>query len=68
MEVRLASLNGGGVEAVIVDDSPGERRRRSFDEIEERARTLQGRVAVETRPDGEGTIVRVTLPPYTAQR
>jgi signal transduction histidine kinase len=68
MEVRLASLNGGGVEAVIVDDSPGERRRRSFDEIEERARTLQGRVAVETSPDGAGTVVRVTLPPYTAQR
>ena len=68
MEVRVASLNGGGVEAVIVDDSPGERRRRSFDEIEERARTLQGRVAVETRPEGEGTVVRVTLPPYTAQR
>jgi signal transduction histidine kinase len=68
MQVRLASLNGGGVEAVIVDDSPGERRRRSFDEIEERARTLQGRVAVETSPDGAGTVVRVTLPPYTAQR
>jgi two-component system, NarL family, sensor histidine kinase UhpB len=66
--VRVSSLNGGGVEAVIVDDSPGERRRRSFDEIEERARTLQGQVAVETSPDGDGTVVRVTLPPYTAQR
>jgi signal transduction histidine kinase len=68
VQVRVASLNGGGVEATIVDDSPGERRRRSFDEIEERARTMQGRVAVETSPDGEGTVVRVTLPPYTAQR
>jgi two-component system sensor histidine kinase UhpB len=66
--VRVASLNGGGVETVIVDDSPGERRRRSFDEIEERARTLQGTVAVETSPEGEGTVVRVTLPPYTSQR
>jgi signal transduction histidine kinase len=68
ISVRVASVNGGGVEAVIVDDSPGERRRRSFDEIEERARTLQGRVSIETSPDGEGTAVRVTLPPYTAQR
>jgi signal transduction histidine kinase len=68
ISVRVASVNGGGVETVIVDDSPGERRRRSFDEIEERARTLQGRVAVETSPDGDGTAVRVTLPPYTAQR
>jgi signal transduction histidine kinase len=68
ISVRVASVNGGGIEAVIVDDSPGERRRRSFDEIEQRARTLQGQVTVETSPDGDGTAVRVTLPPYTAQR
>ncbi len=66
ISVRVASVDGGAIETVIVDDSPGERRRRSFDEIEERARTLQGRVAVETSPDGDGTAVRVTLPPYTA--
>ena len=65
--VRVGPVDGG-VETVIEDDSPGERRRRSFDEIEERARTLQGHVAVETSPDGSGTAVRVTLPPYTAQR
>jgi two-component system, NarL family, sensor histidine kinase UhpB len=68
ISVRIASVNGGGVETLIVDDSPGERRRRSFDEIEERARTLQGQVAVETSPAGDGTAVRITLPPYTAQR
>jgi two-component system, NarL family, sensor histidine kinase UhpB len=68
ISVRVTSVDGGGVETLIVDDSPGERRRRSFDQIEERARTLQGRVAVETSPDGDGTAVRVTLPPYTAQR
>jgi signal transduction histidine kinase len=68
ISVRVAAVNGGGVETLIVDDSPGERRRRSFDEIEERARTLQGKVTIETSPDGDGTAVRVTLPPYTAQR
>ena len=68
ISVRVVSVDGGGVETVIVDDSPGERRRRSFDAIDERARTLQGQVVVETSPDGEGTAVRVTLPPYTAQR
>jgi two-component system sensor histidine kinase UhpB len=68
ISVRVASVNGGGVETLIVDDSPGERRRRSFDEIEQRVRTLQGRVSIETSPDGDGTAVRVTLPPYTAQR
>jgi two-component system, NarL family, sensor histidine kinase UhpB len=66
ISVRIVSANGGGVETMIVDDSPGERRRRSFDAIEERVRSLQGRVAIETSPDGEGTAVRVTLPPYTA--
>jgi signal transduction histidine kinase len=68
VSVRIALVDKGGVETVIEDDSPGERRRRSFDEIEERARTLQGHVAVETSPDDSGTAVRVTLPPYTAQR
>ncbi len=68
ISIRVISEDGGGVETVIVDDSPGERRRRSFDAIEERARTLQGRVAVETSPEGDGTALRVTLPPYTAQR
>jgi signal transduction histidine kinase len=67
ISVRITSKNGG-VETVIADDSPGERRRRSFDEIAERVRTLQGHVAVESHPDGEGTALRVTLPPYTAQR
>jgi signal transduction histidine kinase len=68
IRVSVTSVDGGAVEAVIVDDSPGERRRRTFDELEERARTLHGRVAVETTPGGDGTAVRVTLPPYTAQR
>jgi signal transduction histidine kinase len=68
ISVRVSSVEGGGIETVIQDDSPGERRRRSFDEIEERARTLQGQIAVETSPDGSGTEVRVTLPPYTARR
>jgi signal transduction histidine kinase len=68
VSVRVAADSGGGVETVIVDDSPGERRRRTFDPIDERARTLQGRVTVETSPEGGGTAVRVTLPPYTAHR
>jgi signal transduction histidine kinase len=67
ISVRIAYANGA-VETMIVDDSPGERRRRSFDAIEERARAMQGQVTVETSPDGEGTAVRVTLPTYTAQR
>jgi signal transduction histidine kinase len=63
ISVRVASLNSGGFEALIVDDSSGERRRGSFDEIEERVRTLQGRVAVDSSSDREGTAIRITLPP-----
>jgi signal transduction histidine kinase len=68
ISVKVAETGGGGVEAVITDDGSGERRRRTFEALEERARTLQGHVDVDTSPDGAGTAVRITLPPYTAQR
>ena len=61
----MAETDDGTVEAVIADDGAGERRRASFDEVEERARTLSGRLDVEAGDDG-GTVVRVVLPPYVA--
>jgi signal transduction histidine kinase len=57
----------GGVEAVISDDAPGERRRASFDAIEERARSLSGRMTVDPGPDG-GTAVRIVFPSYRVRR
>jgi signal transduction histidine kinase len=68
ISVRIGEADGGGIETVISDDGSGERRRRTFEAVEERARTLGGRVDVDGDPDGAGTEVRVTLPPYTAQR
>src|SRR5947199_2856712 len=65
--IRVAIVDDGSVEAVIADDGTGERRRATFDEIEERARTLSGRLNVEAGEDG-GTEVRVLLPPYVARR
>jgi signal transduction histidine kinase len=56
-----------GVETEIADDAPGERRRRSLEEMEERARTLNGVMTVEQGENG-GTTVRVLLPPYAAAR
>jgi signal transduction histidine kinase len=53
----------GTLQACIEDDAPGERRRRSFDELAERARTLNGRLTFEHGRDG-GTTVRVSLPSY----
>ena len=63
----MTLADDGSVETVIADDGAGERRRASYDDIEERARTLSGRVEVEAVEDG-GTEVRVTLPSYAAHR
>jgi signal transduction histidine kinase len=54
----------GGFETRIEDDAPGERRRRSLDELAERARTLNWQLAFD-QGEESGTIVRVLLPPYT---
>jgi signal transduction histidine kinase len=67
ISIRVADAGEGGVEAVIADDGTGERRRATFDAIEERARTLSGSLDVEAGHDG-GTAVRVVLPAYTARR
>jgi signal transduction histidine kinase len=66
VSIRVAERADGSVETVIADDGAGERRRSSFDEVEERARTLSGRLDVEAGDDG-GTVVRVVLPPYVAR-
>jgi signal transduction histidine kinase len=68
ISVEIAEAGGGGIQTVITDDGSGERRRRTFEALEERARPLQGRVDVDSGPGGDGTSVRITLPPYTAQR
>ena len=65
ISIRVAEADDGAIETVIADDGAGERRRASFDAIDERTRTLSGRLDVEAGPDG-GTEVRVVLPPYVA--
>jgi signal transduction histidine kinase len=67
ISITVAEGADGSVETAIADDGTGERRRATFEEIEERARTLSGRLVVEAGADG-GTAVRVVLPPYAAQR
>ena len=64
VEVRVVESRDGGVEAIVADDAPGERRRASFDVLAERARTLSGLLTVDQGADG-GTTVRVRLPEYT---
>jgi signal transduction histidine kinase len=63
LTVLVHGMDDGGVETVIADDAPGERRRRSLEELAERARTLNGTLTV-AQGDNGGTRVCVTLPPY----
>ncbi len=67
LSITIRQTHDGGVETSISDDAPGERRRRSLEELEERARTLNGALKVDQRPSG-GTTIRVVLPPYAAAR
>jgi signal transduction histidine kinase len=57
----------GGIEVLVSDDADPERRRRSFEAIEERVRQVHGEIEIVVDP-AHGTAVRVTLPAYTAQR
>ncbi len=56
----------GEIATEIADDGSGERRRRSFEAIEERSRALNGRMTVGAGANG-GTAVRVILPRYAAE-
>jgi signal transduction histidine kinase len=63
--IRIEQLDGE-IATEISDDGAGERRRRSFEAIEERAHTLNGRMSVGAGENG-GTAVRVVLPRYAAE-
>jgi signal transduction histidine kinase len=65
ISISVADGGDGTVEAVVADDGTGERRRASFDDIEERARALSGTLEVAAGEDG-GTAVRIVLPSYVA--
>jgi two-component system, NarL family, sensor kinase len=64
--VQVTSPDHGHVQIVIHDDAPGERRRRSIEVLEERARTLGASLAVAH--DGAGTTMTLDLPGYAASQ
>jgi signal transduction histidine kinase len=65
LAVTIREVEDGSLETAIEDDAPGERRRRSLDELTERARTLDGDLTVRQGEAG-GTTIRVVLPPSAA--
>jgi two-component system NarL family sensor kinase len=64
--LTVARTPDGGVTVVMEDDAEPERRRRSFEAIEERVQQLHGEIEVASREGG--TEIRVAMPPYAAQR
>lgn len=64
--VGIRATEDGGIETTVSDDAEPERRRRSFEAIEERVKQLHGTITVDA---GEaGTQIVVTLPPYATRR
>ncbi len=66
IEIEMRALEGGGFETVVADNAEPERRRRSFEAIEERVKQLHGSIRVDT--EEPGTRVVVTLPSYATRR
>ena len=62
--VHAAPAAPDSVEVTIHDDAPSERRRRSIEVLEERARTLGAALSVVHGDDG--TTMRLQLPTYAA--
>lgn len=67
VDVALRATADGGVETTVADNAEPERRRRSFEVIEERVTQLHGEIHVQAEP-GAGTRVLVRLPPYATRR
>jgi len=66
VKVSMKATEDGGLETWVADNAEPERRRRSFEAIEERVKQLHGTIEVDV--DDEGTRVVVTLPPYATRR
>jgi len=66
VSVEMHAITGGGFVTIVADDAEPERRRRSFEAIDERVRQLHGTIDVDV--SDAGTRIAVTLPPYATRR
>ena len=66
IEVKMSATPDGGVQTCVWDDAEPERRRRSFEGVEERVKQLHGRIELDLAK--EHTTVKVTLPSYATRR
>lgn len=67
VEISLRESQSGGVELVVADDGPPERRAAVLEGLAERAATLNGRFRSEVRSP-RGSTVRIDVPPAAAHR
>ncbi len=66
ISVGIRATADGGLETVVGDDAEPERRRRSFEAIDERVKQLHGTIEVDASDTGTQVVVR--LPPYATRR
>jgi signal transduction histidine kinase len=67
IEISLRETDSGGVELIVADDGPPERRAAVLEALAERAATLNGRFSSEVRYP-RGSTLRVEVPPAAAHR
>ena len=67
IDISMHSTDAGGVELVVQDDGPPERRAAVLEALAERAATLNGRFSSEVRYP-RGSTVRIDVPPVAAHR
>jgi two-component system NarL family sensor kinase len=67
IEIAMHETDTGGVELVVEDDGPPERRAAVLEALAERAATMNGRFSSEVRYP-RGSTVRIAVPPAAAHR
>jgi signal transduction histidine kinase len=67
IEISVRSTPAGGVELVVADDGPPERRSAVLEALAERAATLNARFSSEVRYP-RGSTIRIEVPPSAARR
>jgi len=66
VSVTMRSTDDGGLETSVADDAEPERRRRSFEAVEERVKQLHGTIEIDAGHPGTRVVVR--LPSYATRR
>jgi signal transduction histidine kinase len=67
IEISVRATPAGGVELVVTDDGPPERRSTVLEALAERAATLNARFTSEVRYP-RGSTIRIEVPPSAARR